>query len=390
MVRAKLVLILVSVALSGCNSKSKTEDSKAANWAGKMQSLAADVRELVPYIYSRQAFFDPQNSGRIKSGLKDLTKQTHSITPEMAKGFFGNDPLVAYSLEGLQSDFDRSLDAFSMGQVEYSRSVAKSAINHCFRCHSVSKEASQGVAPSWDLTPSQLSGLSSLERIDLLVAGRRYEEATQALESLMIDKDFIQNSPFDFEAALRKYLSLMIRAENNPDRPLKELDRILETKGIPFYVAEQARAWRNSLLEWKKRKPAKKSIKTSFVQARAHIARAQDIQQYAKDHAGDVEYLRATDLIHEVLRTIKEPKQMADAYLLLGQAYEVLDELGYWNLHERYYEACITTLPHSDLARKCYGRLEASVYMGFSGSSGVHIPPNEKLRLVRLQGLVNK
>lgn len=384
-----ILVIVVSIGfIIGCGSQPKTDGAKTENWAGKMQGLAADVKELVPYIYSRQAFHAPENAPRIKSGLRQLAKETHSITPEMGRSFFGNDPLVAYSLEGLQADLERAADAFDIGQLEYARGVAKTATNHCFRCHSVTKEASANTAPGWDLEPARLTGLAPLERVDLLVAARKYEESTRLLEGLMADKEYAQNFPFDFESALRKYLSLMIRAENDPDRPLRELDRILEIKEIPYYVAEQARAWRTSLLEWSRGKH-KKAKRKPLAEARERIARAGEVQQFAKDHAGDIEYLRATALLHEHLRGTKDPKELADAYFLLGQAYEVLDELGYWNLHERYYESCITTAPKSSLARKCYGRLEASVYMGFSGSSGVHIPAAEKTRLLRLKDLTN-
>lgn len=378
-------LILIGFGLGlGCQSKPKPEAAAREDWAGKMQDLAADVRNLVPYIYSRQAFFNPANSARIQRGLKEFAKQAHAISPEMGKSFFGEDPLVSYSLEGLQSDLERSADAYSMGQVEYARTVAKAAVNHCFRCHSITKEGS--AAERWDLSQLQMTNLTTLERVDLLVAARKYEEAVQLLEGLMRDGDFAQSFPFDFEAALRKYLSLMIRAENNPKRSLKELDRILEMKDLPYYVGEQARSWRTSLLEWGK-SAAKKSKKNLLAQARDRIARATEIQQFAKDHAGDIEYLRATALLHEFLRTNKNAQSMADAYFLLGQAYEVLDELGYWNLHERYYESCITNAPRSELAKKCYGRLEASVFLGFSGSSGVNIPANEKARLKRLKEL---
>lgn len=386
MIRIFIFILAVSGLVAGCSSRPKTSETKSANWAGKMQGLAADVRELVPYIYSRQAFYAPENAARIKLGLKQLAKEAHSITPKMGQAFFGNDPLVEYSLEGLQADLERASDAFNIGQLEYARGVAKAATNHCFQCHSVTKEASSNTAPDWKLEPAQLSGLSPLERVDLMVAARKYEEATRLLEGLMADKEYVQNFPFDFEAALRKYLSLMIRAENNPERPLRELDRILEHKEIPYYVAEQAHAWRNSLLEWS-RTNMKKLKKNPLAEARKRIARAGEIQQFAKDHAGDIEYLRATALLHEYLRSTKAPKEMADAYFLLGQAYEVLDELGYWNLHERYYESCITSAPHSNLARMCYGRLEASVYMGFSGSSGIHIPAAERARLRRLKDL---
>src|SRR5262249_9382005 len=122
-------------------------------------------------------------------------------------------------------------------------------------------------------------------------------------------------------------------------------------------------------------------------QAKKRIERAGQLQQYPKDHAGDIEYLRSTALLHDYLKSKKNGKSLAEVYYLLGNAYEVLDDLGYWNLHEVYYESCISSAPKTDLAKHCYSRLEESVYSGFSGSSGVHIPPNETLRLKKLKDL---
>lgn len=370
--------------LSGCESKEKAKQKDVAGqWAGKMQGMAFDIKELVPYLYSRQAFNDPGNAPKIRMDLKKFASQAHAITPEMGKNYFGRDPMLAYSLESLQGDLSRASEAFDQGQTEYARGVAKAATTHCVSCHSITKE---GQKAGWDL--KEISGLqlSPLERVDLIIATRRYDEASKYLERLMGDKDFIQSAPFDFEAALRKYLSLMIRVEHNPTRSLKELNRVLEIKEIPFYVSEQARAWQVSLNEWEK-SAKKKPKKDLLAQARERIARGKQIQQFAKDHAGDIEYLRATDLLHDYLRDSKDSKGLADAYFLLGQAYEVLDELGHWNLHETYYESCISAVPKSDLAKTCYGRLEASIYAGFSGSSGVHIPSLERERLKKLKDM---
>lgn len=383
-----VVILSVTLAMAvGCQSKSKNDSANtSAVWAGKMQGLAGDVQDLIPYIYSRQEFFDPANRVKIASGLKEIASQAHAISPEMGEKYFGTDPLAAFSLSSLQSDLSQASEAFNLGRVEYSRSVAKAATGHCFRCHSLTKEG--GSAMGWDVSQFQSLKLAPLEKVDLLVAGRRYDDASKYLETLIGDPTFVQGFPFDFESALRKYLSLMIRAENNPERSLKELDRILALKTVPYYVAEQARAWRASLAKWSRDNQARKSKKDQLAQARERISRAMEGQQYAKDHAGDIEYLRATTLLHEYLRTAKDPAKVAEAYFLLGQAYEVLDELGDWNLHEVYYENCVKKVPRSELAKRCYGRLEASVYMGFSGSSGVHVPANERDRLKKLRELM--
>ena len=368
--------------LQGCQTKETARQAtQGGQWAGKMQGMAAEVKRLIPFLYSQQAFNDPVNAPQIKADLKKFATQAHAISPEMGKGYFGQDPMLSYSLENLQSDLSRAYEAFDQGRTEYARSVAKAATTHCVSCHSLTKE---GQRAGWDLNQFSALPLTPLERVDLIIATRRYEEASLYLETLLANRDYIQTTPFDFESALRKYLSLMIRAEHNPTRPLHKLNRILEIKEVPYYISEQARSWRNSLQEWEKGKK-RKTKSDLLTQARERIQRAVQVQQFAKDHAGDIEYLRATDLLHEYLRVTKGAKGVAQAYYLLGQAYEVLDELGHWNLHETYYESCIKAVPHSDLAKKCYGRLESSIYAGFSGSSGVHIPSLERQRLKTLK-----
>ncbi len=376
-----LIVAVLAILWIGCKSTPQATSKGSDEWAGQMQGLAQEVRELIPYVYSRQGFFDPANAPKIREGLKHFTLQAHKISPEVGKQYFGDDPLVEFSLENLRDDVGRASEAFSSGQLEYARASTKAALNHCFRCHSIMKDGNKG---KWDLSQLQSVNMTPLERTDLLVATRRYEDASRFLESLMADREFIQNFPFDFEAALRKYFALMIRVERNPERPLHELDRILQIKEIPSYIAEQARSWRQSVLEWS-HTANKKSKVDLLAQAEARVKRAGEMQQYSKDHAGDIEYLRATNLLHDYLRQNKSPKNLAEVYFLLGRSYEVLDELGDYNLHEIYYESCIRNSPKSPLAKRCYNRLEASIYVGYSGSSGIHIPPVEMDRLKSLR-----
>jgi hypothetical protein len=83
-----------------------------------------------------------------------------------------------------------------------------------------------------------------------------------------------------------------------------------------------------------------------------------------------------------------KPEEEAEALYLLGRAYEVLDELGSWNLHEAYYETCVQKAPKSSWAKMCFARFEASILQGYSGSSGTHIPAYERDKLKTLKELL--
>lgn len=394
----RLALILVLAGVISCRSTTKekqgasaTQEANAAGakgttspvWSSQMQNLAQDVKKLLPYLYDREAYSAPKNRPEIRQYLKEFAEVAHTIKPQAGKSFVGDSLLLEFSLENLKDDLNRASVSFDLGQLEYSRSVAKASLAHCFQCHSVTQ---QGASAKWDVEEVHNLNLAPLEKADLLVATRKYDKALSYMENLLNSPEFQQNYAFDFESLLRRYLALIIRVENAPQRARRELDKILERGDAPHYILEQAEAWRKSLKTWtSEKKQSVSSPKDLFAQVDRRFKKAESIQHYEKDHAGDVEYLRITALLHEGMKQLKTPADQAQALYYLGRAYEVLDELGSWNLHESYYEACLLKAPKSPIGQKCFNRLEASLYMGYSGSAGTHLPPEEKERLRRLK-----
>lgn len=367
------------------NSPTASEQAAANVWPSRMQGMAESVKRLIPFVYDKKAFFEPANNAKIKADLKNLAGSVHQISPNMGEKFLGPDPILSYSLNQLKADADRASDAFAVGQLDYSRSVVKSVMNHCFRCHTLTDVGSKA---NWDLSSFRNLNLAPVEKADLLVATRNYKEAETYLEKILKDPDFARNYAFDFESALRKYLALMIRISQDPKVILNQIEGLSERKEIPFYIQEQIRSWKTSLQEWTRERSLKRSEKSLYRQIQNRIRRAHELQQFAKDHAGDVEFLRATTLLHEYLKQTKDPGKLVDAYYYLGESYEVLDELGAWNLHEAYYEACVRVAPKTKRARSCFQRLQSSIYMGYSGSAGTHVPAAERQRLDALKQLL--
>ena len=387
MTSLRILMALFCLTLAACTSQEKKDEKAAQVWSGKMQGLAGNVKDLVPYAYNKRNYADPAHQQKVKATLVDFSKNMHALKPEMGKKYLGADPLVKYSLEQMRGDVDRAIDAFNAGQVEYSRSVVKSVVNHCFRCHSLTD---QGARAPWDVSAFKDLTLTPIEKADLLVAARDYEGARSHLEAQLNSSEFAQNYPFEYEGALRRYLAIMLRINKDPSSVLRELDKISQKNDVPYYVQEQMVGWKKSLSDWSKE--SKKKPKGSLLdQAKQRIKKGQNMQSYMKDHSGDVEFVRATGLLHEFLSGGQKiaDEALAEAYYLLGESYEVIDEMGYWNLHEVYYESCIRAAPKSKVAKSCFQRLESSVYVGYSGSSGVHVPQHEKQRLQQLKSLMN-
>lgn len=382
--RHLLTIAILSAALVvSCKSKEKSVQASSPTWPGQMQNMAQDVKKLLPFLYDKQSYSDPKNKEVIRQSLKDFGQAAHQTKAQTGKPYIGDDLLLEYSLNNLKDDLSRALLTFENGQYEYSRSVAKASMGHCFRCHSV---GAPGASATWDLEEVNNLNIAPIEKADLLVATRKFDKALSYMENTLNSPEFLKAYSFDFESMLRRYLALIIRVENAPNRALAELDKIINRGDTPHYIAEQAQGWRQSLKNWineKKRQP--KNAADLLAQVEKRFKNAKSIQHFEKDHAGDVEYLRATSMLHQGMKLLKKTEDQARALFLLGNAYEVLDELGSWNLHESYYEACMFKLPKSPTAKNCYNRLEASLTMGYSGSAGTNLPPEEKERLRRLK-----
>lgn len=384
--RVSFFLLTLSLWIGGCESHPK-KDAETQNWSSQMHSLDHAMKDMIPIIYDRTEFSDPNNEKRILARMDEFSKSVHRISPERSKQLVGEDPLFNFSLDRFRSDLGRAKDSFELGHKEYSRSVMKSVVGHCFRCHTRTT-----MGPEFQGGKMDFSGLklNRLEKADLLVASRRYEEALSLLESIINDKNGGQDFPFEVERALRRYLSLMVRVRKDPERAIGKLDELIEKKTIPFYLLEDVTKWKKSLQEWGKSIGKKDTGNKDPIKAAKKVMRkARSGQEFRKDHGSDVDYLVATSILHDGLTHLKRTSDRAEAYYLLGECYEVLGDLGSWNLHEFYFESCVREWPRGPLARKCYERLEESVYVGYSGSSGTHVPYHEKKRLNEIKNLIS-
>src|SRR6185437_9047466 len=141
------------------------------------------------------------------------------------------------------------------------------------------------------------------------------------------------------------------------------------------------REWQRDIQTWKKEKPSKDSSAAEMIaSAKKLIAKGQDSPGH-----GEVSFLRGSSLLHNFLKSYPKAPGRPEAFYLLGLSYTRLQDLALWNLQEMYFRACIAEAPHTEIAEKCYQKYEDSVVMGFSGSSGVHIPPDVLLQMRRLK-----
>ena len=133
---------------------------------------------------------------------------------------------------------------------------------------------------------------------------------------------------------------LTLRNLESPDKALNVLN-ILNAKDSRKY-----KSWKFSLLKYMKSKKTK-------------------VGSRKKNQLNFVDATLLTVTYHKQLSLFEDKLKRAQTYLKLGELYDQFPSLGFWELPEQYFEACIHTKPSSKVAQQCYFSYE-NRFMKFS------------------------
>lgn len=357
-----------------------------------MGKISNTLTELLPDLLIDQRFNSAAGAKRIQKKTDQLLELAHEVnldsmpTGENKRPSGGDyDPTLRFVAEDLDDKIKSAQKALQEGNRHYARSLLRSVTDNCITCHS---RGNYGPKLKFNLSGDVIKSLQPWELANLQAALRLYDQAFASYEKVLKSDSIQSSNPFQWENSVLKSLVLAIRIDQDPKRAKKIVDQVLRKidKESPF--AQDARAWEKSIDNWIKEPQAKSHTEQGlYAMAQNRVAAAQKIQQYPADRAGLVEYLRATTIIHQLLRKNPSPEIAAKALFLNGVSYEGNLGLDQWSLHQNYFEACIRMQPHTSIANSCYHRLEDSVKLGYSGSLGMSLPASVQKRLKNLRSL---
>lgn len=332
-----------------------------------MKTFRAELVTLAPYLYSSSRYRDADNHLEILSHLKDLRGEVRSVNHSKNE-ILKTDPSMAFAMKEMSDLLELGVSSFEEGKKDFSRSQVKKSLGQCFYCHTRSAdeepwiEGGQFTDVAWS---------SPLDQANFLVALRDFDSARRVLLDAL--KNNRIPSPLDQETATRKLMAISVRVEQDPQTLLKTVRELEKIAYLPPALKESFSEWKKDIRSWQ---PTPKSTKGRLNLAEKLIE--EDQQRREGDLAGDILLLRASTLLHTELEAEggnQKGAVRARALYLLGKCYERLVDLGFWELNESYYEACIAEAPHTQQAKKCFDAWEQSITIGYSGSSGTHIPP---------------
>lgn len=382
-----LAFVLV---LGACSSSDKNQPAQtstpgtSSGWSGKMQELSAALNKLLPLVSSSKEFNDPVNDAAIKESTGKLRQLSHQVR-RLEKP--AADPAFESIAEMLDEDLARAVTALQHGNRDYARLTIRESIGYCIQCHTQTASGPSFPKLNLGFDPSHLSPLG---QGDYYAATRQFDSALSAYRKGVKDPDYAKKDIFGWERAARSALAIAIRFKESPKESKAIATEISKNQAAPESLRKASKSWIKAINAWAKEKPGKyKGDNALLDRADALIQDADKKAEIEDEYAQDIMYLRASSDLHKWLAThpaTKEPNESrAKALYLAGRAAEEARELNFWTLHERYYELCIDTLPKSEISKNCYKKLNDSILMGYTGSSGLHLPAEEAARLARLK-----
>lgn len=380
--------LICAVSVVGVLASTAWAQTGKPQWNQKMEALSATLSDMLPEIVATKT--TPEGKKKLEQGAKKLSNLVHalavqpggmSILPPDA------DPTLGFIRDSFERELKRASGALARGNTDYGRALLRNTMQYCIACHSRNDLGPQ--FPSLKINPN-LEKLSAFEKAEILGALRQFDASLVQYEGAISDATFVKKRQLDWIRAVNQALAISVRVKRDPERALKLVSETL-TAPIPEYYAKNLRAWKVSLEEWKqemaKGQPALSDAAALMNEARRLFTKASSTQKYPMDHAGDIYFLRASAVLHQLLRVAPTGSDSSEALYLLGRSYEVMADPTLWPMHETYYESCVRSAPHTARALECYTAYEESIFFGYSGSGGFSLPEVVQGQLADLKKL---
>lgn len=370
----RILILLVAGFLSSPTLAEKTDNAK---WRTTMRELSKALSETIPYLYPDPSL-DEKNLTKKVRKIYDLT-QTLDVKTAHAMKVPDADPILPYMASMFRQEIERAYLSIQDGHVEYGKGVLRSSVSYCITCHTRSKTGAQ--FPVLSAFEKPLARASWIEKLEFQTASRQYDAVLNEVMGQLKNPGPVGISAIDLERGARMALSILVRLNKDPDRAMMLANAMGVSPAATVSMKEAAKVWAKDIRVWQDERERKfKGADEILAEARTLSAGTNSRTEHT-----EVRHLRATALLHDFLQSSPPDVQAAEALYLTGRSYNELGEIGMWSLHEFYYVACIDKVPHSALAEACFKAYDQSMVLGYSGSSGLHLPKAIREHLTRLK-----
>jgi hypothetical protein len=358
-----------------------TDERPTTGWQATMQHLFSDL-SVVFYLSLDDNFQDPANRDEILTSLYALAANAEQLGAHGTELNATND----FLRRSLVRDANEAVMRFRQGQFEGSRFLLDQLMTSCFTCHSRLPAKGRFDPGERFLDQIDFESLIAGDQVRVQVATRQFEAALSTYEKMFSSRT-VSPSNIANSGAFEDYLKICVRVEKDCNRAAATFETIRRREGVPLFLDSRLERWVEDLKEIGKNDSMKES--DPLDRGRELLRDAQYRCAFPNDPQGTVLFVAASGYLHRYLKTSpSDPKRLAEIYYLLGVAESHVSTSYWWSETDCLLENAIRSAPSSVYARMAYNFLEEYTASGYTGSSGVNIPPQVQERLDELRSLL--
>ncbi len=341
------------------------------NWNTSMINMKGYMQTLEPYIFNKRDFNDPSNREFLAKEIHRIAAEAQNVKHDPV--LLTKDPTVRFVATEFANELKNADENFKAGWSEYSRWQLAKVTSYCLECHTRKNE---GVHfKSNETARPYLKTLPVPEQIEFMIAFRQFEPAFKlGVEKLKLD---VQDEKQGFEADRIARLSLLISIQymQNLEKAKKVVAIVNKNSSLPTYLKKEGRLWQKSIDQW---------------DPNDRLSALPEIRAFLGHRKSEIDDMRAIPALLSLLTSGLNRDELGESLLLTGQTYESLNRISILSLHKNYYESCVRNAPKTKWAQICFKRLNDSVTLDYSGSSGTNIPSEIKKQMNELKNFIER
>jgi hypothetical protein len=342
-----------------------------------MAEIVAALRVALPLSLSAERFEDPANRPALDAALGALRAGAQQLESHGRS----QDASFAYLSRSLAHDAEDIKRRFDAGRTGEARFLLGALVEDCVGCHSRLPSPEDSGLGADLYRQVDATALSPIERARLEVATRQFEAALERYEALLAAPD-ASPAELDVEGVIGDYLTVAIRVKQDLPRARATLAALSARADLPSYLATLVSSWVAACDALADALAAPEPLAEAVRVAEQGAA----LERFPRDRAALVHELVASSLLLRYVAAHRSPSlEGAKAYFLLGVAELASGRSAWLSAAQDYLETAIRMAPGSDWAKRAYVVLEEETLADYSGSGGVHVPPDVRQELRDLQ-----
>jgi tetratricopeptide (TPR) repeat protein len=352
--------LVLGLATAGSASEPDVEQTRRI-----MREVFDALHRLLPASLDEDRFADEALQPELRDAIATLARNAGALARHGA----GGDESFAFLSRTLARDANEIERRFAAGRLEETRFLLNHITEDCVACHSRLPDPGDAPLSARFMDENAVRALPLAEQAQLAMATRQFERALAAYETMLASPGFDAGS-IDLLGELDDYLEVCLRVKGDFERPARKLEAFRQRDDVRTTLRKEIDQWITDLRALGARAPIE-----GFEAGRKLVKEAEAEAGGRDTRALHVRYHAAAGILHRYLSTLPTgDRRAAEAYYWLGLIESRVGRSYWLSETEHYLEAAIRLAPGDPIALDAYAFLEEFVTLGYTGSSGEHVP----------------